>query len=173
MFSLVEAAKVSVRQNEESKLKKLKESYEETKSVVSRLPEIPPTKQSEATTRKTSNKVVVVGTPQVRQILPSSEDEVSPESIEKLRPKNSRLFLKRGVARKSESRVKSLTNSNVRLPVLPKQAKLEKVKKTKKQKSKEKNNDSTSDEEEEDENIHDNSLPLASAASESFRAVLK
>lgn len=172
MFSLVEAAKVSVRQNEESKLKKLKGSYEETKSVVARLPEVPSINQSKATTKKTSNKVVVVGTPQVRQILPSSEDEVSSESTEKLRPKNSRLFLKRGIARKSESRVKSQTNSNVRLPVLPKQAKLEQVRKTKKQKSKEKNNDATSDEEN-DDNICENSLPLASAASESFRAVLK
>ena len=172
MFSLVEAAKVSMKYDVKTSTRKgvVREppTNEPPTSYLSRVG-IPPLKAIERPPSVIEEKTLKLGVPSVMQILPS-EDSTGETKNKDEKWRGGRLFLKRGVAVKE----KPAQKNSVRLPVLPKRAKIESVKTESKKKPRDEEittANATDNKSSGNENIRH--LPLVSGASATFQAVLE
>ena len=174
MFSLVEAAKVSVKYDVETSNRKgvVREPRNEV-SPLNHLSRIgfPPLKSVERpTVSEVESKSQKVGEPKVTQIFPNV-DKSNEATVNEDKVRSGKLFLKRGVATKEKTPQKP---NNVRLPVLPKRAKLESIKNGSAKEDAEKESEKVNvADDKTDENSNLQSLPLVSGASSTFQAVLK
>ena len=170
MFSLAEAAKVSVKYNEETSKRKgvVRDPSAEEPPVtfISRIG-IPTLKPIERVPLESDTKSV--GKPNVTQIFPSS-DQSSVSRTKEDKSRGGRVFLKRGAATKEKMLLKQ---DSVRLPVLPKRAKLESIKTGSKKKGLDDNKNSDVTDIESDTNDVIKPLPLISDASATFQAVFR